>query len=128
LNHFFFANYLIYTFIFLCQAGPHPPFNSEPQDSPGLESKMDPKPDYGYTSYNGTGKLRGKIAIITGGDSGIGRAVALAFAREGATVVISYLNETEDAEEIQQVIQQEGHECILIVSYLIFFKYHSSLM
>jgi NAD(P)-dependent dehydrogenase (short-subunit alcohol dehydrogenase family) len=77
---------------------------------------MDPKPDYGYTSYNGTGKLQGKIAIITGGDSGIGRAVALAFAREGATVVISYLNETEDAEEIQRVIQNEGHECILIVS------------
>jgi len=95
-------------------AGPHPPFNSEPQDSPGLESEMDPKPDYGYTSYNGSGKLQGKVAIITGGDSGIGRAVALAFAREGATVVISYLNETGDAEEIQAVIQKEGHECILI--------------
>jgi hypothetical protein len=110
----FFSNYLISTFIFLFQAGSHPPFNSEPQDSSDLESKMDPKPDYGYTSYNSTSKLRGKIAIITGGDSGIGRAVASAFAREGATVVISYLNETEDAEEIQQAIQQEGHECICL--------------
>jgi len=77
---------------------------------------MDPRPDFGYTSYNGSGKLQGKVAIITGGDSGIGRAVALAFAREGASIVISYLNETEDAEEIQQIIQQEGHECLLIVS------------
>ncbi|CAF4720796.1 unnamed protein product [Rotaria sp. Silwood1] len=95
-------------------AGPQPPFNSESQDSPGLESEMDPKPDYGYTSYNGSGKLEGKVAIITGGDSGIGRAVALAFAREGASIVISFLNETEDAEEIQKVIQNEGHDCILI--------------
>lgn len=77
---------------------------------------MNPRPDYGLTSYNGSGKLQGKIAIITGGDSGIGRAVALAFSREGATIVISYLNETEDAQEIQQVIQKEGGECILIVS------------
>jgi NAD(P)-dependent dehydrogenase (short-subunit alcohol dehydrogenase family) len=81
---------------------------------------MDPKPDYGYLSYNGTGKLQGKVAIITGGDSGIGRAVALAFSREGAIVVISYLNETEDAQEIQQVIEKEGHQCILIVSYFPF--------
>lgn len=95
-------------------AGPQPPFDSEPQEYPGLESEMDPKPDYGFTSYKGSGKLKGKVAVITGGDSGIGRAVALAFAREGASIVISYLNETEDAEEIQKVIQNEGHECILI--------------
>jgi len=77
---------------------------------------MDPRSDFGYTSYNGSAKLQSKVAIITGGDSGIGRAVALAFAREGASIVISYLNENEDAEEIQQIIQQEGHECFLIVS------------
>ena len=85
---------------------------------------MNPRPDYGYTSYNGSGKLQGKVAIITGGDSGIGRAVALAYAREGASIVISYLNETEDAEEIQKVIQNEGHECILIVSETIFSHIH----
>jgi len=95
-------------------AGPQPPFKPQSQQSPGLESKMDPRPDFGYKTYVGSGKLQGKVAIITGGDSGIGRAVALAFAREGAKVVISYLNETEDAEEIQGIIQKEGHECILI--------------
>jgi len=95
-------------------AGPQPPFKPQSQKSPGLESKMNPKPDYGYTSYVGSGKLRGKVAVITGGDSGIGRAVALAFAREGASIVISYLNETSDAEEIQRIIQKEGRECILI--------------
>jgi NAD(P)-dependent dehydrogenase (short-subunit alcohol dehydrogenase family) len=95
-------------------AGPQPPFKLQSQISPGLESEMDPRPDFGYSSYVGSGKLQGKVAVITGGDSGIGRAVALAFAREGASVVISYLNETEDAEEIQKVIQKEGHKCILI--------------
>jgi len=95
-------------------AGPQPPYPAQAQDSPGLESQMHPKPDFGYTTYNGTGKLQGKVAIITGGDSGIGRAVALAFSREGASIVISYLNETEDAEEIQRIIQQEGHNCTLV--------------
>lgn len=95
----------VFFYFDLCQTGPRPPFNSTPQDSPGLESLMDQKPDYGLTSYNGSSKLQGKVAIITGGDSGIGRAVALAFAREGATIVISYLNETEDAEKIQSVIR-----------------------
>lgn len=82
---------------------------------------MDPRPDFGYLSYNGTGKLEGKVAIITGGDSGIGRAVALAFSREGAFVVISYLNETEDAEEIRQIIEKEGHQVLLIVRKMIIF-------
>ena len=105
------------TFLFaIVKAGPHPPFNSTPQDSPGLEIRMDPRPDFGYLSYNGTGKLQGKVAIITGGDSGIGRAVALAYSREGAIVVISYLNETEDAEEIEEIIKKEGHQVLLIVS------------
>lgn len=114
----FVRSFLFVLFIFLktfVQAGPLPPFPVQSQSNPGLESQMIPKPDFGYTSYKGTGKLQGKIAIITGGDSGIGRAVALAFAREGASVVISYLNETEDAEEIQRIIQAEGHECLLIV-------------
>ena len=72
---------------------PTPPYSSRKQQPPGDESEMDPKPDYGEASYKGSGKLEGKSAIITGGDSGIGRAVALAFAREGADVLISYLSE-----------------------------------
>jgi len=83
------------------KAGPRPPYNSSVQDSPGLESLMNLRPDFGYDSYNGSNRLEGKVAIITGGDSGIGRAVALAYSREDAIVVISYLNETQDAKEIQ---------------------------
>src|SRR4051812_28104836 len=75
------------------EQGPKPPHPAQQQDEPGLESRMDPRPDYGLDSYRGSGRLKGKAAIITGGDSGIGRAVALAFAREGADVLISYLNE-----------------------------------
>ena len=70
---------------------PKPPFPEQQQEVPGLESQMNPKPDYGENSYSDSGKLQGKAAIITGGDSGIGRAVALAFAREGADVLIAYL-------------------------------------
>ena len=114
---FFYLRHTACLSSFFFQAGPQPPFKPQSQEWPGLESKMFPKPDFGYTSYNGSDKLKDKVAIITGGDSGIGRAVALAYAREGASVVISYLNETEDAQEIQQIIQQEGHECILIVSF-----------
>ena len=93
---------------------PQPPMSEQKQQPPGLESEMNIKPDYGESSYRGSGKLQGKAAIITGGDSGIGRAVALAFAREGADVVISYLNEEADAREIMEVIQQEGRKCIAI--------------
>lgn len=93
---------------------PQPPQPAQRQEPPGLESEMDPRPDYGKDSYRGSGKLTGKSAIITGGDSGIGRAVALAFAREGADVLISYLNEDSDAREIAQVIQQEGRKCLLV--------------
>src|SRR3712207_6911787 len=74
------------------EKGPKPPFPEQPQDMPGLESKMNPKPDYGQNSYRGSRKLEGKAVLITGGDSGIGRAVALAFAREGADILISYLD------------------------------------
>jgi NAD(P)-dependent dehydrogenase (short-subunit alcohol dehydrogenase family) len=92
--------------------GPKPPFPEQPQEVPGLESEMTPKPDYGEESYQGLGRLKGKTAIITGGDSGIGRAVALAFAREGADVLISYLNEESDAQETVRIVEKEGRKCI----------------
>lgn len=80
---------------------------------PGIEAKMTPQPEFmGQTE--GSGRLEGKVAIITGGDSGIGRAVAVAFAKEGASVAISYLDETEDAEKTQQIVEQLGRRCLLI--------------
>ena len=94
------------------QAGPKPPFDKQPQEPPGSEAKMDPKPDYGEKTYQGSGKLAGMAALITGADSGIGRAVALAFAREGADVLISYLNEEEDARETVRVVQEAGKKAI----------------
>ena len=81
----------------------------------GIESQMDPKPIYDHPEYNnGSGRLKNKVAIITGGDSGIGRAVALAFAKEGAKVVVVYYDETEDANETKQAIEQAHGECLLI--------------
>jgi NAD(P)-dependent dehydrogenase (short-subunit alcohol dehydrogenase family) len=94
------------------KAGPKPPFPEQEQEQVGLESEMEPRPDYGEESYRGSGKLQGKAAIITGGDSGIGRAVALAFAREGADVLISYLDEHSDAEETVRIVEKEGRRCI----------------
>ena len=76
---------------------PKPPFPRQQQPMPGSTDTMKPKPDHGENSYRGSGKLVGKKAVITGADSGIGRAVAIAYAREGADVLISYLNEHEDA-------------------------------
>src|SRR5688572_14856523 len=96
------------------EAGPKPPFPEQEQEPVGLESEMQPKPDYGEESYRGSGKLQGKAAVITGGDSGIGRAVALAFAREGADVLISYLDEHSDAEETVRIVEKEGRRCIAI--------------
>jgi NAD(P)-dependent dehydrogenase (short-subunit alcohol dehydrogenase family) len=93
---------------------PKPPHPSQQQVPPGLESEMDPKPDYGEKSYKGSGKLAGKSAIITGGDSGIGRAVALAFAREGADVLIAYLSEESDAKETARVVEAAGRKCIAV--------------
>jgi short chain dehydrogenase len=78
---------------------PEPPFPKPKQPMPGLTGKMKPAPDHGEESYMGSGRLKGKKAIITGGDSGIGRAVATAYAREGADILVSYLEEHEDAEE-----------------------------
>ena len=84
------------------------------QQPPGLESQLNPKADHGETSYQGSGKLTGKVAVITGADSGIGRAVALAFAREGADVLIAYLNEHEDAQETARLVKTAGQRAVLV--------------
>jgi len=75
---------------------------------------MEPRPDHGEDSYRGSGRLEGKAAVITGGDSGIGRAVAIAYAREGADVLISYLNEHEDAEDTKRFVEAAGRRCVLV--------------
>jgi len=94
---------------------PTPPFAEQPQTPPGLASKMIPVPDHGETSYRGSGRLTGRKALITGGDSGIGRAVAIAYAREGADVAINYLPEEEsDAAEVIKLIEAEGRKAIAI--------------
>jgi NAD(P)-dependent dehydrogenase (short-subunit alcohol dehydrogenase family) len=91
------------------EAGPKPPFPQQPQPHPGSVRQMNPPADHGEQSYEGTGKLKGRVAIITGGDSGIGRAVAIAFAKEGANVVISFLPEEQaDADDTAKVIEQAG--------------------
>ena len=92
---------------------PQPPFPDQPQDMPGTTDAMTPRPDHGEDSYRGTGRLKDKKAIITGGDSGIGRAVAIAFAREGADVLISYLCEDKDAEETARLVREAGREAVL---------------
>ena len=93
---------------------PKPPFPSQNQPMPGRTRKMDPVPDHGEQSYQGSGRLQGKKAVITGGDSGIGRAVAIAFAREGADILISYLNEDEDAQETARLVQEAGRKAVLV--------------
>jgi NAD(P)-dependent dehydrogenase (short-subunit alcohol dehydrogenase family) len=95
-------------------ADPTPPQPEQQQPMPGLTGLMDPCPDHGETSYKGSGKLNGKRAIITGGDSGIGRAVAIAFAREGADLFIAYLNEDEDAQETARLVEEAGRKVVLM--------------
>jgi NAD(P)-dependent dehydrogenase (short-subunit alcohol dehydrogenase family) len=93
---------------------PNPPFPAQQQPPPGLTSQMRPVPDHGEKSYKGAGRLRGKKAVVTGGDSGIGWAVALAYAREGADVLISYLSEDDDAEETRRLIEDAGRKAVLV--------------
>lgn len=90
-----------------------PPFEKQTQDEPGLVKDMTPKPDHGEASYKGSGRLQGRKALITGADSGIGRATAIAFAREGADIVLSYLPEEEpDAQEVVELIEQAGRKAV----------------
>jgi NAD(P)-dependent dehydrogenase (short-subunit alcohol dehydrogenase family) len=91
-----------------------PPYPDQQQPVPGYEADMDPIADHGEKSYKGSGKLTGRKAIITGGDSGIGRAVAIAFAREGADVLISYLEEDEDAKETARWVEEAGRKAVLV--------------
>ncbi len=94
---------------------PQPPFKGQEQPWPGLASKMDPRPDHGEKSYKGSGRLAGRKALITGGDSGMGRAAAIAFAREGADVAINYFpTEEPDAKEVIELIKAEGRNAVAL--------------
>jgi NAD(P)-dependent dehydrogenase (short-subunit alcohol dehydrogenase family) len=89
-------------------------FPEQQQQVPGVQGEMTPVPDCGEDSYRGSGRMTGKRAVITGGDSGIGRAVAIAYAREGADVLISYLNEDSDAQEVAKLVEDAGRRCVLV--------------
>jgi NAD(P)-dependent dehydrogenase (short-subunit alcohol dehydrogenase family) len=94
---------------------PKPPFPPQHHEKPGIESELDPRPRYRAPAYKGSGKLDGKVALITGGDSGIGRAVAVLYAREGAHVAIVYLDvEQSDAEETKRAVKMEGRQALLL--------------
>ena len=93
---------------------PKPPFPEQHQPKPGIEAELEPRPMYQAPAYKGSEKLADMVALITGADSGIGRAVAVLFAREGANVAVAYLNEHEDAKETKKAIEAEGRRCILL--------------
>jgi hypothetical protein len=90
------------------------PFPEQQQQPPGLTDELDPRPDHGEESYQGSGKLTGKVALITGADSGIGKAVAIAYAREGADVAVSYLSEDQDAEDTAKWVREAGRKALLL--------------
>jgi NAD(P)-dependent dehydrogenase (short-subunit alcohol dehydrogenase family) len=93
---------------------PKPPFKAQPQPMPGRSYKMEPQPDYGEATYRGSNKLKDKKAVLTGADSGIGRAAALSFAREGADVLVAYLDEHDDANETKRLVEEAGRKCVLL--------------
>ena len=97
----------------MAERKPHPPAQKQARQ-PGVESQMTPRPAAAAAKYKAAGKLQGKVALITGGDSGIGRSVAVHFAKEGADVAIVYLNEHDDARETEQLVKREGRKCLLI--------------
>ncbi|MDR5653549.1 SDR family oxidoreductase [Ruixingdingia sedimenti] len=93
---------------------PKPPFPEQEQDLPGSFQRMDPRPDHGEASWRGAGRLDGMVALVTGGDSGIGRAVSIAYAREGADVAIAFLKETDDARDTARQVEAAGRRCLLL--------------
>jgi NAD(P)-dependent dehydrogenase (short-subunit alcohol dehydrogenase family) len=108
---------------------PRPPFPAQKISPPGLESELKPRPKYDAPAYKAAGKLTGKRALITGGDSGIGRAVAVLFAREGADVAINYLAEEQsDAEETRRAVEAEGRRCVLVPGDLTDAKFCAKLI